>query len=509
MASPDELRALLAAPDPVSPDRLRAIALEALQAGLFEAIVTRMASEVAGPLATDAGAWQILGLAQRALLDSSEAHESFRRAAVLAPSDPLIAHSLARTALEAGMPAIGLFDAAHSLAPTDAGILLGRAGAQLAAGHGEVARSGLAAILAANPGWNEGHAAYARMTAFAAPGESLWAPLNKAMIAYPGDWNLRAQAIRIALDARDYEAARRLASEARTFFPPSPELDRAEAICLGETGRAQAAQALFDHLPPARTATALVAPVRNLVRLGRYDQAIKLAETRFDPVQDRVLWPYRALLWRLLNDQRWQWLEGDERLVGVYDLGVEASGLSALAKVLRKLHATSGTQLDQSVRGGTQTDGNLFARAEPELRRLRAAVLDAVADHVKRLPPAIPGHPTLLTPREPQRIAGAWSVRLTGRGFHVDHIHLDGWYSSAFYVTLPAGQNGIGGVDDGAAGWLALGENRELIPDLAGFRLIEPKPGRLVLFPSLMWHGTRPFGAGERIAVAFDIADPG
>jgi len=36
--------------------------------------------------------------------------------------------------------------------------------------------------------------------------------------------------------------------------------------------------------------------------------------------------------------------------------------------------------------------------------------------------------------------------------------------------------------------------------------LIEPKPGRLALFPSWMWHGTRPFAEGERITVAFDVA---
>ena len=38
--------------------------------------------------------------------------------------------------------------------------------------------------------------------------------------------------------------------------------------------------------------------------------------------------------------------------------------------------------------------------------------------------------------------------------------------------------------------------------------MIEPKPGRLVLFPSTMWHGTEPFAAGERLTVAFDVARP-
>ena len=44
--------------------------------------------------------------------------------------------------------------------------------------------------------------------------------------------------------------------------------------------------------------------------------------------------------------------------------------------------------------------------------------------------------------------------------------------------------------------------------DLPPIRLIEPRPGRLVLFPSTMWHGTRPFAQGERLTVAFDVARP-
>ena len=44
--------------------------------------------------------------------------------------------------------------------------------------------------------------------------------------------------------------------------------------------------------------------------------------------------------------------------------------------------------------------------------------------------------------------------------------------------------------------------------DLPPLRKIEPRPGRLVLFPSTRWHGTVPFAAGERLTVAFDVAAP-
>jgi hypothetical protein len=35
--------------------------------------------------------------------------------------------------------------------------------------------------------------------------------------------------------------------------------------------------------------------------------------------------------------------------------------------------------------------------------------------------------------------------------------------------------------------------------------MIRPHVGRLALFPSTLFHGTRPFSAGERMTVAFDV----
>ena len=91
---------------------------------------------------------------------------------------------------------------------------------------------------------------------------------------------------------------------------------------------------------------------------------------------------------------------------------------------------------------------------------------------------------------------------------HVDHVHPEGWLSSALYISLPAKAMGDGSGESAHDGWLSFGENRELVPDLEPFRMIEPKEGRLVLFPSTMWHGTRKFDDGERLTVAFDIARP-
>jgi hypothetical protein len=75
-----------------------------------------------------------------------------------------------------------------------------------------------------------------------------------------------------------------------------------------------------------------------------------------------------------------------------------------------------------------------------------------------------------------------------------------------YYVAVPPGM-GAGG-DDPEAGWLEFG------PPPARYRFqrpppakrVEPAEGRLVVFPSYLYHGTRPFtGPGERISIAVDV----
>ena len=291
--------------------------------------------------------------------------------------------------------------------------------------------------------------------------------------------------------------------DARAALGPAQQLEFLEATALGETGGGAAALEILTRLPLLGDGDSAICALRNLIRVGRYHDALMLAERPYPEPGLDAIWPYRALLWRLLGDPRWDWLEGDARLVQSYDLSAEIGPLAELAECLRGIHRGSGQPLNQSVRGGTQTDGNLFARAEPEIRRLREVIAAAVHDYVARLPPPDPAHPTLRGSRTPLRFEGAWSVRLRGAGYHHDHVHTRGWISSACYIALPDTSAEVP-----EAGWLTFGENRRLLPDLEGFRTVEPIPGRLVLFPSTMWHGTRPFDRGERLTVAFDIARP-
>lgn len=485
------------------PTKLLHAAAEALKHGAAPQVAIALETATRR-FPANARLWQFLGLARRALQDSAGAHHAFNQAAELMPADPLIAHSQARTALEAGYPAIALFNRARTLAPGDGDVALGRAAAQLAENSGGEACAQLSALLEANPGWVEGHVALARLSAQVNPTSPLDATVVKALKRHPQAGALWQVRLRILMEARDYAATLLVLEEARAALGPSLELDRIEAICRTELNEPEVAQALFNRLPTPSAPEAAIWLIRNCVRLGRYDEALALTERSYPGHSYAPLWPYRSLLWRLIDDDRWHWLEGDSRLVTTFDLASEVGSIIDLADLLRRLHVARGQPLDQSVRGGTQTDGNLLARAEPELRRLRRALLQAVAHYIDALPPADPAHPVLGSPRGAPRVAGAWSIRLTEGGFHADHVHHQGWISSAFYVVVPEEAP-----DGSEAGWLALGQCQDLIPAVPAFRTIRPEPGKLVLFPSIMWHGTRPFGSGERMTVAFDIAQPG
>ncbi|MCY7338836.1 MAG: 2OG-Fe(II) oxygenase family protein, partial [Sphingomonas bacterium] len=82
------------------------------------------------------------------------------------------------------------------------------------------------------------------------------------------------------------------------------------------------------------------------------------------------------------------------------------------------------------------------------------------------------------------------------------HIHPLGLISSAAYFAVPP--SAADPVE--RAGWLELGRPPlDLRLDLPPITTIEPRVGECVLFPSTLYHGTRPFPAGKRMSVAIDI----
>ncbi|HEU0310395.1 MAG TPA: putative 2OG-Fe(II) oxygenase [Sphingomicrobium sp.] len=449
--------------------------------------------------------WQTLGLLRRSLEDSAAAIEAFRKASLLAPADPKIAHGLARVTMEAGLPSLDLFERARLLAPLDGDLLASRAAAQLAEGKGKQAIDELDELLVGSPQWIQGQALLANLRWMLGEKEAFTSGYDRALRQQPADLNLWLSLIDRLIQAGMFPAADDAVARARSAVGSHLALDANEAICASELGDVPRADDCFARLNHVQDVAFAVRHVRHLLRTGRILEAANRAEPLTRQAGAELVWPYVAVIWRLLDDKRWHWLEDDPRLIGIYDIAGDAM-LRPLADCLRSLHNTARYPIGQSVRGGTQTDGPLFARIDPEIRALRKLIVRTVETHISKFGEGDPTHPVLSRRRDaPIRFAGSWSVRLSGAGHHTRHIHPQGWLSSAFYVTVPD-QSELG---PPPAGWLSIGQPpAELGIDLPPFRTIETKPGRLVLFPSIMWHGTVPFEGGERMTVAFDVAPP-
>lgn len=453
----------------------------------------RMLASHSGDMAVQLNA----GATYLALRRFDAAAKAFEAVLTMDPDHVKALHGRARvaaaTADEAG--ALTIYRRAAALAPGDDEIALGLAEALEAAGEAEAAAP-LEAAVARSLAWVAGQDALARMRAEAGAGDGFDAAYAQAVAVHPDD---RALALgHAACLLRAARAAAGLAALDRWYARHAPDAETSahEAMLALETGdEARAAAALARAKGAAGVE---ITAARLALRQGRADAAAALLE----PVArarlgDVVAWAYLGLAWRLTGDTQHDWLV-QPGLVGTRTLDVD---LGPLADALRALHHGRAHPIGQSLRGGTQTRGQLFGRPSGPIAALEAAIEAAVAAHMADMPPADARHPLLRHRDTRLHFSGSWSVRLTGGGFHVAHVHPEGVLSSACYIVVPDCVD-----NPERPGWLEVGAPPAgLGLDLAPLKMIAPAPGRLALFPSTMFHGTRPFPAGERLTVAFDV----
>lgn len=473
-------------------------AYAAYEAGERESLLPRLK----GPIGGDPRLLHLQGLILRELERHAEALVSLRKAAEMAPGSARIAHALAQTLLEAGEPSVDAFGRAVQLAPTDEGVIAGLASAFIADGQPQAALTGLEKIVRRSPHWIRGHVLLSRIRWMEGERDRFTASFDEALEQLPDNIDLRREQIIALTHADRYGEVLQAVERGRAVMGEQPVFAANEAIAHAELGDIDTAERLFAPFVGLDDATVQVRRVRMYLRSGRPDVAAAILEPWLQTSSGFMFWPYASLAWRQVDEQRWRWLEGDESFFGVYDIADRLPPLDVLAEALRKRHTLSGQPLEQSLRGGTQTDGNLFMYVDPVIVQLREAIRTTVAEHVARFGPMDPAHPLLGPARSPIRFSGSWSVRLHSNGYHANHVHPAGWISSALYIVLPPD---IGEAD---AGILTLGDpSAPTFPvDLPALRTVRPEPGRLALFPSYSWHGTRPFGEGERMTVAFDVA---
>lgn len=490
--------------DPEERARLLALARSALGAAQAGRAVPLLA-ELGRLDPADAETALLHGVALRHGQHLAEAAQVFARARAAGAQDPRLIEGLAQTRYELGQPAAALFGEALQAAPGNLDVLKNRAAALAAEGEVDTAEALLAAALAANPGWIEGHKALATLHWTRGDPARFADSYAPAVQAQPANADLWLAWFRALAQVRDWKGAAVVLDQAERALGTTPAVQVSRLFVASESGDTAAATRLLQQTAAIEGETISLCRVRHHLRHGRVAEAEAVCLRYLLTPSASLFWPYLSLAWRVAQDPRHVWLDRPDQSIQPREVELDAGELAELAEVLRALHVMERPYVEQSVRGGTQTDRSVILRHEPIIGRTRAAWLDAIRAYVDDLPPFEQGHPLLGCPRGELLIEGSWSVRLLRQGYNVPHNHPLGWLSTAFYVALPdPGQLG-----PAPAGHIAFGTPpEELGLDLPPYCTIAPKVGRTAVFPSTMWHRTMPFDDGERLVIALDIRRP-
>ncbi len=336
------------------------------------------------------------------------------------------------------------------------------------------------------------------------------AHLLRQLGQHPGDINLNRILAKLKRIAGDLPGARRVMESAIALNAEPNEhlfMDAAElATADGDAVAAlQMARRGYQLAPDLDRMLVILADA--CLGVGEADEALSVCRRLLDRnPDDQNALARQATALRLKGDPAYAALYDYDRHVRAYEIETPEGWaslpayLSDLSAALTRLHGFSTAPFDQSLRGGSQTSQNLAMSLDPVIVAFFKAIDAPIRAHMEHLrsDPEGMGRRYL----GDYELAGSWSVFLRPNGYHVNHIHNEGWLSSAFYVELPTSPP-----EDPHAGWIKFGEpGVPTAPRLGPEHFVQPQPGRLVLFPSYMWHGTVPFASDERrITIAFDV----
>ncbi|MEM5517833.1 putative 2OG-Fe(II) oxygenase [Henriciella sp. AS95] len=438
----------------------------------------------------------------------SQAAETARKALAVNPNSRnmkiVLAAALARQGdWERAEP---LFDALKDNAPA----MEMRAGALTGAGRTQEAERCLIDALERHPFDPGLHNALAMIRWMAGETDTFADTLLQALKTRPADAGLAMTAADLLSRAEQKEDALAII---RTLarYQSAPQIDAAMAQLESDTGAHEAASqriekavAAAPRLDPLRRSAAGI-----LLRAGHAEAA--LSHTLWGRERDRFDQEWIALhttAQRASGDEDWRELYDFQNFVRTFELkppeGFETTEqfIVALAERLRELHSFSSHPLDQSLRGGSQLELDPSLPQDPLIKAAMDGFLDCAARYMAAIGNS-PDHPFTARNTGKVKMSGCWSVRLRSGGSHVNHIHPEGWISSAFYVAVPPSVKAGSNTRDG---WLTFGDPRFPVPGLQAEHFVKPEEGKLALFPSYMWHGVQPFqDEAERITIAFDL----
>lgn len=449
----------------------------------------------------DADALTLLGLVAQRCGKRGEALDAFGRARAADPDNParLGNHGVALKQAGRHVEAIAAFERALALRPGAAITLANLGSSLIEADRAAEAEAPLRAAIDARPdhveAWNNLGVALART-----------GRRDEAVATYRHTLGLRPTYVEAALNLADVlgddEEAKIIAGRVLIAHPGHPRAANLLAAGHERRGDTMAAIELYrdafarDPNPAIGINLAMA-----LLKTGKIPEALALAD-RLLAMTPAITTPL-ALKYIAL-ERSGAWTDRDallelDRFVQVLDIPYEADFHAALEAELRADPSLVFEPAGLVTRAGRQS-GDLASARSPAIAGLARLATDRLAQRHAALAGA--DHPWLRA--RPER----WSLTLWGTilapgGAVEPHIHAPNWLSGVYYPALP---DSVARTDGG----FAIG----LFPDALGGggrqQVHAPRPGRMILFPSWMWHATLPFaGEAERISFAFDLVPEG
>jgi Flp pilus assembly protein TadD len=460
----------------------------------------------------DAESLVILGLALTRLERLQEAEATLRRALALDPSNAIAHHNLGALLAQLNKPeaALAALQNASGLGQEGYEVAFNKGRALVEVNEIEAAEGEFERAVALRPTSVDAQLQLARVRYMC--GDPKFArALAGAARAHPRDAGLHlllaevlwrsgrlpeAEVVLQDLLARQIGGGAHVRSILACVLLEAGRLKEAEALAVGAATEAPQDGVISENL------------VSVLLARGRPDDAMPFIQAQRRRRPDSQAWlAYEATAARSLSPDRYRELYDYDRLVRVFELEPPPGWSSmrelnaALAETLAPQHRLRNHPLDQTLRNGTQGPRSLLADDRPVIKAILSAFEGPIAEYRGQLGHDA-AHPMSARNSGATGYTGAWSVCLRRHGHHINHFHPDGWLSSAYYVDTP-----LEAADPVArCGWIKFGEPRYAVPGANPERFIEPRPGRLVLFPSYMWHGTTPMYAdAPRLTIAFDV----
>jgi Flp pilus assembly protein TadD len=486
-------------------------AYDLMQRGALAEAEAMCRTALAAAKGRDAKAWTALGMVLREQGRVADSETAYRRAMVLDPKDVYALHNLGAllSQQDRAEEALAALQRAQALGLGARELHVNRGRALMQLYRLEESEKAYAKAVALQPRDPVAQSNLAQLR-YMRGDPDFARDLAAAALANRGDIGLHLMLSDLQRRSGNLSAAE---SGLRALLASNgavPETRAALASVLLEMGRLE--EARVESLAANRARPHDLAILEALagieLTLGRPEEAMQLVRPQRlkQPFEQRWI-AYEATAARMLQQPLYRRLYDYARFVRIYDLEPPRgwSSMAAFNKdliaALHPRHLFRAHPLDQSVRNGSQTARNLITERDPTIKALLAAFAGPIADYAAAVGTE-PDHPVSAYNSGAGVVKGCWSVELRRNGYHICHVHPQGWISSAYYVDVPPDVDDV----DARSGWIKFGQPGLPIPGQDAEHFVQPRPGRLVLFPSYMWHGTNPIlGDSTRLSVAFDV----